>query len=379
MLKKVYFPGLNGIRAIAAMIVIFFHIDQFSYYFQLPSIGFYRTGMAGYGVTLFFVLSGYLITNLLLLEKQEFNRIDLRKFYLRRIFRIWPIYYLIIIASIFIIIFVPDIIKVGPENLLTTLLLYSLLLSNIGFGLGLGFTTISPLWSIGVEEQFYLFWPVIINKSSKVLRSLFLILFIYLTFKFVFRIFENGIIYNIISLSSFSCMAIGGIGAYLVNSKSKYLSFVFNPISQIMAWSLFLVSIAFKPLHFFSFIDKEINSLIYIVLIVNVSANKKTIINLENKVFDFVGKISYGIYIYHMVILVLLSNVLNYFRLKLTPGVIGYFYMYFLVLVTTIIVATISYNYFESYFLKLKLNYSKIKSVNSRNNSSELKVIGSIN
>src|SRR5436190_23097005 len=102
-MDRVYFKGLNGIRAIAVMIVIVFHIDQFIGLFGLKTFGFYETGMAAYGVNLFFVLSGFLITYLLLMEKSKFEKIDLRKFYLRRIFRIWPIYYLLIIVTVILI------------------------------------------------------------------------------------------------------------------------------------------------------------------------------------------------------------------------------------------------------------------------------------
>lgn len=73
MSNKVHFKGLNDIRAIAAMIVLVFHIDQVIRFFGLKSIGFYQTGMPGYGVTLFFVLSGFLITRLLLIEQNEFQ------------------------------------------------------------------------------------------------------------------------------------------------------------------------------------------------------------------------------------------------------------------------------------------------------------------
>tara|TARA_B110000027_G_C16121943_1_gene303659 strand:- start:4148 stop:4387 length:240 start_codon:yes stop_codon:yes gene_type:complete len=66
---KIYFKGLNGIRAIASLIVLLWHIDQFSYLFNINSIDIYENGMANYAVNLFFVLSGFLITFLLLIEK----------------------------------------------------------------------------------------------------------------------------------------------------------------------------------------------------------------------------------------------------------------------------------------------------------------------
>src|SRR4051812_1692668 len=97
---KLYLPGLNGIRAIAALIVIVFHIDNYLPMFNLPQIGFSTHQMASYAVVIFFALSGYLITYLLLAEKKRFQQIDLAKFYMRRILRIWPVYYVVILMGI---------------------------------------------------------------------------------------------------------------------------------------------------------------------------------------------------------------------------------------------------------------------------------------
>ena len=111
--KSIYFPGLNGIRAVAAIAVVISHITIALKDFGLdPHIfGTFDDGkpkgyiLAGYGVSVFFVLSGFLITYLLISEKDS-HSIDIKKFYIRRILRIWPLYYLyLIIAVITIIIF----------------------------------------------------------------------------------------------------------------------------------------------------------------------------------------------------------------------------------------------------------------------------------
>ncbi|MGC3978989.1 MAG: acyltransferase [Paludibacteraceae bacterium] len=96
----VYLPGLNGLRAIAALSVVFAHISQKGIAdFGLPF--FIDLPMAGYGVTLFFVISGFLITFLLLKEQAKKQTIDIKKFYVRRILRIWPI-----LLSVYSILFV---------------------------------------------------------------------------------------------------------------------------------------------------------------------------------------------------------------------------------------------------------------------------------
>lgn len=366
--KQIYLPGLNGIRAIAALIVIVFHIDQFFRYFGLKSIGYHQTGMAGYGVVLFFVLSGFLITFLLLNEKNQFQKIDLPKFYVRRILRIWPIFYLSILITLIIFLFKPDLISFPEGEVIKTFTLYIFFLSNIGYGMNLGITTITPLWSVGVEEQFYAFWPFLVNKSKNILITLVVIIIIYLITKLTFRYLDNKMIFSIINVSCFDCMAIGGIGAYLYFTKSKILNILYHPFIQIIAWSVLFISIFHKPLHLSSLIDKEIHAIFYIIIILNVSTNKKTIINLENKILDFIGKISYGIYVYHLIVIVItsyiLDNIINY---QVQESVFDYTLVYVAIISCTLILSFLSYTYFESYFLKLKGKYSKIESKSSFN------------
>ena len=98
-MKKVYFPNINGLRFIAALLVIIHHTEQIkdilglSNYWSTPII----RSIGGLGVLLFFVLSGFLITFLLLDEESTTGTISIKKFYIRRILRIWPLYYLILI------------------------------------------------------------------------------------------------------------------------------------------------------------------------------------------------------------------------------------------------------------------------------------------
>ena len=104
-MSKIYFPGLNGIRFIAATMVIIAHIEGFK-----NKMGYWNINdnnvinqLGNQGVKIFFVLSGFLITYLLLKEKARFKSIDVRKFYIRRILRIWPLYFLVLLGGFFII------------------------------------------------------------------------------------------------------------------------------------------------------------------------------------------------------------------------------------------------------------------------------------
>ena len=99
---KVYFKGLDTLRAIAALVVVIGHIELQKKEIGIPNLinhPYIRLASGHIGVVLFFVLSGFLITYLLAKEKEKAGKIAFKKFYIRRIFRIWPLYYLILLLS----------------------------------------------------------------------------------------------------------------------------------------------------------------------------------------------------------------------------------------------------------------------------------------
>ncbi|MFY0599375.1 MAG: acyltransferase [Cyclobacteriaceae bacterium] len=103
--QTIYFQGLTELRGIAAVIVMISHIDQFHKILKTPSLSISSTGIAAHAVTLFFVLSGFLITYLLIKEKDHHQKISIQKFYMRRVLRIWPAYYLTILIGVLLILF----------------------------------------------------------------------------------------------------------------------------------------------------------------------------------------------------------------------------------------------------------------------------------
>lgn len=161
-------PSLDGLRAIAILIVVVAHTTSalragLSYDPLAP----YEVGRVG--VQLFFVISGFLITGLLLREHQRTGQINLRRFYVRRAFRILPAYYayLLFIAAIEAI---HPIVKVSWNALILDAFYLSNWLVNPG-------SLILHLWSLGVEEQFYLIWPALllllgVKRSTGVLIAL---------------------------------------------------------------------------------------------------------------------------------------------------------------------------------------------------------------
>ena len=167
-MKKDYFPALTGIRAIAAYMVYIHHFNPF----KAPIFGqsvhdFFNEFHVG--VTIFFVLSGFLITYLLLKEEEATGTIEVKKFYIRRMLRIWPLYYLLMGMGFFVFPYLA--LTQGPINYTTLFSNYSsnfifflFLMPNVAYILNSAIPFISQMWSVGVEEQFYFQWPLLMKK-----------------------------------------------------------------------------------------------------------------------------------------------------------------------------------------------------------------------
>ena len=169
-----YQPHIDGLRAIAVLSVLVFHLDKS----WLPG-GFV-------GVDIFFVISGYLITSILTREIDQ-KRFSLKHFYTRRIKRILPVYFTVAASSLItgIIILAPsELIKVA-ESLLASVVF----LSNYYFYFNVGYfggqADLMPLihmWSLAVEEQFYIFWPIVLTFLAAIASPLWRIVFIWAIF-----------------------------------------------------------------------------------------------------------------------------------------------------------------------------------------------------
>lgn len=189
----------------------------------------------GLAVTIFFALSGFLITYLLLVEKKQ-GEIKIEKFYLRRIFRIWPIYYLYLFISIVLSF-------IYWQNLLNiSSLFYFFLLANIPPIFFNSLPLLSHYWSLGVEEQFYLFWPHVLKNVK--FSSLYIIIFSFILIFNILKylIYHHSVNINIdklyIFISSFriDCMAIGGLGALFLYFKNLIiLKIIYNKFVQLVS------------------------------------------------------------------------------------------------------------------------------------------------
>jgi len=365
MKKTLHLQGLNGLRAIAAIAVVISHTALSLKEFGLIAtiFGSDKNGnpkgllLASYGVSIFFALSGFLITYLLLKEKEKTKNINIKKFYIRRILRIWPLYYLYIIL-IFIIY---NIFHISYDS--SIIPFYLFLTANIPIIINNMLPFAGHLWSIGVEEQFYLFWPWIAKTNNKKLfkYSIFLVIGLFtLKVAFWFINFKYHISLPLISLSvtRIHIMIIGAIGAILFYNNSTYIKYLTSIWAQLFSW-IILFLVALNKFHISSLIDNEIIGIITVIIIFSQITRKNYLVNLENRLMNFIGKISYGIYVYHPVIIFLTHKTLGKFQ---TSSLQNYLIVFLVVISLTISIAYLSYTYFENNFIQFKSRFSVIKS-----------------
>jgi len=374
--KHIYFKGLNGLRFFAAFAVIITHIEMIKE--QMYCANLYVSNKivfeaGGLGVIFFFVLSGFLITYLLLKEKEQTNTIDVKKFYVRRILRIWPLYFLIVILGFFVLphfefMQLPYFVKFKSHLSVLNLVLFLIMLPNLAFAIFKPVPHIGQLWSIGVEEQFYLLWPWLVKNSKNILKTLAILMLILIVIKVVILFLykahpENAellILKNFVAMLKIESMAIGGIGAWMV-FKQKYFQKLLSNYILAAAMAMVLLLIYFTPekLQDACFL---VYSVLFLIIILNVSLNERSFIKLENKVFVFLGNISYGLYMYHLMVVAAFIGFLKYTGFYVDNSILSQVIVYGGVTGLTILVSWLSYRYFESWFLKVKHRFTVVKS-----------------
>ncbi len=400
MVKKEYFKGLDSLRFFAALAVFFTHVElikKFTGYgthwidpeesitkftvFQsvmskeidpLSPLVAYSSAL---GVIFFFVLSGFLITFLLLKEKEQNNSIAIKKFYLRRALRIWPLYYLIFILGFFVLPYLDFFAVPGQDNFFQqnfwgNLTLYAFFMPNLAFSI---YTTAVPnigqSWSIGVEEQFYLLWPLLIRKSKNILKSILWITGTIIALKGIILLSSSFVkldalivLKKFLAMSKLECMALGGLGAYvLFNKNEEILRIIYRPISQITSVVIIPILIYFTPTAIEDILHL-LFSLSFLVIILNVANNEKSILKFENRIFQYLGRISYGFYMFHVMCIVFTIHFLDkYIGLDNDISKPQHLLLYGLSFLLTVAVSSLSYHIFEKAFIRLKDKYAQPK------------------
>jgi peptidoglycan/LPS O-acetylase OafA/YrhL len=367
---SLFFPNLNGVRFIAAFWVIVHHIEQFKEKFGYDNQLFYTRFIRLIGplsVFLFFVLSGFLITSLLLVEKERTKTIKIQRFYMRRVLRIWPLYYLTVFLGLFVFPHISYLNISGETELINVdfsekLILYLLILPNVVTGVFKHIPYLSQNWSIGVEEQFYYFWPWVIRqtKASKLLiiMIIFFALFYITRSLTVLYMPDTGwwkYLNEFIKSLRITCMILGAIGAYFTYFKleSKFVQFIFTKGFQLFLYVTLILMLSFGV--YLPGVNQEIYALIFTLILMNLAKNPASILSLENPVFNYLGKISYGMYMYHTIAVVIGVKISHSFG---NSNFVSYPISYIL----TIIISALSYEYFEKPFLKIKDKFTTVKS-----------------
>lgn len=373
-MMRVYFPGLNGLRFIAAFMVFIAHIEWVKNTEGLPSASssafFSRSG--DLGVTLFFVLSGFLITYLLLTEKLHTGSISIKHFYIRRILRIWPLYYLIVLLAFTTL---PHFITYRGYELtlydsdyFVKLFLFLFLMANVSYTFLSLVPFASPLWSVGVEEQFYLVWPVLVKIiGGHILQVLVTIVAVAIALNYTLNELSQHSQNNYVGHAKhffqhfrIQCMAIGGIGAQaLIRKDERLLRILYSTEVQLLAWVLAILAVL-TPFNFGS-VNQEVVSSLFMLIILNVSSNPKPIFSLENRILNYLGKISYGIYMYHLIALKL--GILAIVHMRGFGGSLADNALFIAMsALVTLAMATLSYYFIEARFLALKVRFSFVQS-----------------
>ncbi len=342
-----YRPDIDGLRTIAVFSVLFFHASF------LP---------LGYlGVDIFFVISGFLITKIIWSEIQQ-NTFTISRFYERRIRRIIPMVVLILLCSFFIGYFfmLPD----DFENLSQSIIATTFFSNNILIYLTSGYWNIAneykPLlhtWSLGVEEQFYFVYPIILlilakftKKNSKAIVLLVFLILVSLLSNFIIK----NPTFNFFSVTSrFWQLSLGGLITLIDIQKIKNNNKVFfNLVSNIVLAGL--IGVLFIQSDIFFNKSGIVPNIIVcaftaIIIALNSSWGLSKILRFQPIVF--LGKLSFSIYLWHQLLYVLLRiNTLE------TPSL----YQYLICIGLTIILSFFSYTLVENYFRK-KDNISRNK------------------
>ena len=366
-----YFHGLNGLRFFAAYLVVIHHSEHILLKNSIQNLKAYSIfNNGGLAVNFFFVLSGFLITYLLLKEIKLTSNIAVKKFYVRRILRIWPLYYLLVFFGTILIPLFLDTIN-NPYQMpyeFKDVILYYVFFAPFMVNIIYGHHLIEPLWSIGVEEIFYLMWAPLFNFLKQhillIISSVILIRILILASYPMLDLSDS--IIRIIKMLKFESMAIGGLSAYIIFHRKKpiYQSVIFKKSTQVIMISFIALKLFanqyltqnftfFNHLYYTPIVSDLLMTISFSWLIVNTSINKNAIIKFNHKILISLGEISYGIYMYHM--LIIFSIILVFKDTLMSLSFIESTILFHsLIFIGTIIISYLSKKYFEDYFLSMK-------------------------
>jgi peptidoglycan/LPS O-acetylase OafA/YrhL len=368
---------LDGVRGCAILLVLLFHLNLLDTTSSVNSSDqiFSKLAGAGWcGVDLFFVLSGFLITGILYDSKNGSNYF--RNFYLRRILRIFPLYYAVLFISFAVIPNLP--IGVVPAGNLERLnrvqgdeIWYWLYLSNFYIALvgewrhGI----LDVTWSLAIEEQFYIFWPFVVyllNRKQLMLTCAFLFIITLGIRSFMVFSATHPITILVLTITRIDTIAVGAFAALVIRGNlelqriSNFSKIVWG-ISAVFLLGIFYFRGGFKNtdpiVQTIGFSVLCLNFASIIIIALTTKPDGTFFRCFSNKNIVALGKYSYAIYLFHMPIRALIRDTVygpNQFIMLFGSRIPGQVFFYLLAISITFGMAYLSYHFYEKHFLKLK-------------------------
>ncbi len=371
--KSIYFENLDGLRFLCFLSVFLFHSFHTEYdALKLnPVYHFVKRSVFGngnLGVNFFFVLSGFLITYLLIQEKKSTGKIHIAHFWMRRILRIWPLYYFCVFFGFVAFPFLKSAFGQTP-NETAHLINYLTFTNNFDF-----ISTGSPdssvlavLWSVAIEEQFYLLWPVVLFLFP--LKKYWIPFTVIILSSLVFRAtHDDDTLFELHSLSCIGDMAVGAFGAWLIMEKASFLMAIQN-LKKPQLWLIygsFILIFFFRKELFFNHYPLRVVERILIAgnilfIILEQCFCLHSLFKVSNlKMISRLGIITYGLYCLHFVGILIATTLTKKFALNTQLWQVLLLDTA-LALLLTIGISKLSYRFYELPFLKLKEKFAFVK------------------
>lgn len=348
-----FFGSLNGLRFICISLVLWHHspaLGTLQDPVQLLQRGFT-------GVDFFFVLSGYLITTLLLREEERDGRFSITGFYWRRILRILPVYYLVVTACALYWVVVKGQAEYGPLVPYYYLFLSNILIDDIPL--------LAPTWSLSVEEQYYLIWPALLlllptgwRVRIAVLSALILVCVLSASGALSglgIRPIETGVAIWALPTNSYTAILLGSLAAVLLHLPAGYAA-LFRVFGHrwvsLLAFVAVVVALQETPARLIGWPNLFLHA-VMTCFIISIVIREDHVLHraLSLRPVARVGEISYGIYLYHLIGLHFANELAGILGLG---GASGPWIVTVLFVIFSLIIAEASFRTFEAYFLGLK-------------------------
>jgi peptidoglycan/LPS O-acetylase OafA/YrhL len=376
---RIFFPNLDGLRFIS-FFVVFLHHCYLWFFNNLQQSSPTAYGLQAFlfkygslGVNFFFVLSGFLITYLLIKEKEVTGTIHVGNFYVRRILRIWPLYFLCILLGFIVW---PMLKQMTGEaaNESAHIWYYIFLIGNFDYmhtwPVKPEAITILVLWSVCVEEQFYLAWPVVLKiVPTKYYKFIFIGIMV---FSLLFRCFytegtdaDHAVRY-FHTFSLIGDMALGALMAWLVSYPNKFRDFITNLSKPAIAFIYIItLGLCLGKEYIFPYgvpiiFERLVIGIFFALIIAEQNYAKNSLFKMSRfRLMSKLGIYTYGLYCLHllgMYIIVQIANKMGWNQEGL--GVVAA--LAILGLLSSIVIALASYHLFEKWFLKWKDKFAFI-------------------